>query len=131
MSVHEPLPESLEQLATKVVHMAYSVHTEMGPGLIENIYEACMCHELSLAGIPFQRQLILPVTYKGIRIDAGLRLDVLVAGELILELKSVEKMIPLFDAQVLTYLKLTQKRLGLLINFNVPKIKDGIKRIIR
>jgi GxxExxY protein len=98
--------------------------------LLESVYEVCLCHELANRAIPFQRQLVLPVVYDGVRLDAGLRLDLLVAESVIVELKSVEKHHPVFEAQVLTYLKLTGLRLGLLINFNVPLIKDGIKRLV-
>jgi GxxExxY protein len=94
------------------------------------VYEACLCHELNKRGLPFERQTALPVVYDGIRLDAGLRLDVLVDECVIVELKAVEEMIPLYEAQLLTYLKLTGHRLGLLINFNVPVIRDGIKRMV-
>ena len=94
------------------------------------MYEACLCHELAKRGVAFQRQLALPVVYDGVRLDAGLRLDLLAANCLIVELKAVEKHNPLFEAQLLTYLKLTGFRLGLLINFNVPLLKDGIRRVI-
>ena len=109
---------------------AFKVHRALGPGLIEAVYEVCLCRELAMLEMPFQRQLELPVVYEGIRLDAGLRLDLLVDDSVIVELKAVEKMIPLHEAQVLTYLKLTGKRLGLLINFNVPVLKDGFKRIV-
>jgi len=100
------------------------------PGLTEPVYEACLCYELSKRRVAFQKQLSFPVVYEQVRLDAGLRLDVLVDDRVVVELKSVEKLIPLFEAQLLTYLKLTGKRLGLLINFNVPLLKEGIKRIV-
>ena len=126
----EPIPAETEQAAAKVMDAAFSVHRWLGPGLLEAVYEVCLCHELAKLQIPFQRQLELPVVYDGIRLDAGLRLDLLVADSVIVELKAVDKMNPLYEAQLLTYLKLTGKRLGLLINFNVALLKDGLKRIV-
>jgi GxxExxY protein len=126
----EPLSDSTERLAKEIVDAAFKIHTTLGPGLLESVYEACMCYELSKRSITFQRQLTLPVVYESIRIDAGLRLDLLVNDSIVVELKAVQEHHPVFDAQVLTYLKLTGHRLGLLINFNVPLIKEGIKRII-
>ncbi|MEZ0294904.1 MAG: GxxExxY protein [Candidatus Methylacidiphilales bacterium] len=126
----KPLPESLEETVRIVVDCAYKVHTTLGPGLLENVYELCLCHELQRVGIPFSRQHALPVTYKGLIVEAGLRIDILVDNELVLELKAVEHLLPIHHAQVRTYLKLMKKRLGLLINFNVTLIKDGINRVI-
>jgi GxxExxY protein len=103
---------------------------ELGPGLLESVYEACVGRELMLRKIPFRSQVMLPVNYKGLRLEAGLRLDLLVAESVIVELKAVRRMEPVFDAQPLTYLKLTSLRVGLLINFNVPLIKDGIFRVV-
>lgn len=131
MTNFDPIPAETERVATGVVNAVFQVHSTLGPGLLESVYEACLCHELKQRGIPFQTQVALPVVYDGARLDAGLRLDLLVANQVIVELKAVEKMAPLFDAQLLTYLKLTGLRLGLLINFNVPLIKDGIRRIVR
>ena len=126
----EPLPEVTERVAKEIVDSAFCIHKALGPGLLESVYEACMCFELSKRGITFQRQLSLPVIYESIRIDAGLRLDLLVADSVIVELKAVQDHHPVFEAQLHTYLKLTNRRLGLLINFNVPLIKEGIKRIV-
>lgn len=126
----EPIPERTEWVAKQVVDAAYQVHKALGPGLLESVYEVCLCHELTKRGIPFRRQLDLPICYDGVRLEAGLRLDLVVEECLIVELKAVEKHNPLYDAQLLTYLKLTGHRLGLLINFNVALIKDGIKRIV-
>lgn len=126
----QPIPESTEWIATQLVDAAYKVHKALGPGLLESVYEACLCHELTKRGIPFRRQLELPVVYDGIRLDAGLRLDLVVDDCVVVELKAVEKHNTLFEAQLLTYLKLTGHRLGLLINFNVELIKDGIKRMV-
>jgi len=131
MKTFDPIPAETERIATGVVNAVFQVHSTLGPGLLESIYEACLCHELKQHGIPFQTQVALPVTYDGVRLDAGLRLDLLVSDQVIVELKAVERMLPLYDAQLLTYLKLTGLRLGLLINFNVPLIQDGIRRIIR
>jgi len=124
------LSEKEEQIATKVVDAAFTVHKKLGPGLLESIYEVCFCHELSKRNLKFEKQSVLPVNYDGIIFEEGLRLDVLVEGLIICEIKSVIEHNPLFEAQLLTYLKLSNKRLGFLINFNVPLIKKGIKRII-
>ena len=127
---HEPLSEREEQIAAGIVESAYTVHRALGPGLLETIYEICFCHELAKRGLPFQRQVDLPIVYDGITFDEALRLDVLVDGLVICELKSVENLHPVFQAQLLSHMKLTKKRLGFLINFNVPLIKHGIKRVV-
>ncbi len=120
----------MEQTATEIVDSAFRVHRTLGPGLIESVYEECMCHELNKRCIPFKRQLTLPIVYDGHRLESGLRLDLLVDQAIVVELKAVEQMLPVFEAQLLSYLKLSGLRLGFLINFNVPRIKHGIKRII-
>jgi GxxExxY protein len=125
-----PLPAELDRVAKQVVDSAFKVHTALGPGLLESVYEICLAHELRSRGLQVEKQVVLPVIYDGIRIDGGLRLDLVVQQQLIVEIKAVEQMLPVFDAQVLTYLRLTGKRIGLLVNFNVPRIKDGIKRMI-
>ena len=125
-----PLSPNMERIAAAVVDGAFKVHTALGPGLLESVYETCLAHELSKRGLRFQTQVSFPIVYDGIPLDAGLRIDLLVEDKLVVELKAVEAMLPLYEAQLLTYLKLTNRRLGLLINFNVPKIKDGLKRII-
>jgi GxxExxY protein len=125
-----PIPASTEDAAARLLDAAFEVHRKLGPGLLESVYEVCVCHELTKLGIPFQRQLCLPVKYDQIQIDAGLRLDIVVASLVIGELKAVETLLPVHEAQLLTYLKLTDMRLGLLINFNVPLLKQGIKRIV-
>lgn len=122
--------EKEESIAKNIVDAAYTVHKELGPGLLEKIYEVCFCHELSKKGLKYQRQVDMPIVYDGITFDEGLRLDVFVEGLIICELKAVEEMNPVWEAQVLSHLKLTGKHLGFLINFNVPLIKNGIKRII-
>jgi GxxExxY protein len=126
----EPIPAETEFVAKQVMESAFRVHRALGPGLLEAVYEACLCHELFRLEISFKRQVQLPVTYEGLRIDAGLRLDLLVADVVIVELKAAEKMHPLYEAQLLTYLRLSGKRLGLLINFNSQLLKDGFKRIV-
>ena len=119
-----------ELVAQKIVDAAYIVHKTLGPGLLEKVYEVCFCHELSKRQITYKRQVDIPIVYDGIVFQDGLRIDVLVEGLIICELKAVVEINPVWEAQVLSHLKLTGKRLGFLINFNVPIIKDGIKRII-
>lgn len=127
---YAPLTDKEEAVAKTIVNAAYRVHKELGPGLIEKVYEACFCHELSKQGACYQRQVSIPITYDGIALDEGLRLDVLVQDSVICELKAVEEMNAIWKAQLISYLKLTKKRLGFLINFNVPIIKNGMNRII-
>jgi GxxExxY protein len=127
---YESVPADIEAVAKEVVDAAYNVHKVLGPGLLESVYEACLQHELRKRGLKVEAQVPVPVVYDGLRLDAGLRLDLLVEGKLIVEIKSVERMNPVYDAQLLTYLKLTGLRLGLLINFNVSVIKQGIRRIV-
>jgi GxxExxY protein len=124
------MPEDLEELAKKIVDSAYVVHKNLGPGLLERIYEVCFCHELSKRGLTFRRQVDLPIIYDNIKFDEGLRLDILVEDQIICELKAVDQMISVYDAQIISHLKLINKKLGFLINFNVPIIKQGIKRFI-
>jgi GxxExxY protein len=119
-----------DALTEAVIGAAIEVHRIMGPGLLESVYEHCLSHELKLQGIEHERQQLLPIVYKGLALDADLRLDIVLPGRLILELKSVEALLPIHEAQLLTYLKLSGIRLGLLINFNVRLLKDGIKRLI-
>lgn len=128
--VFEAISERTERLATAVLDSAFEVHRTLGPGLLESVYEVCLCHELAKRRIQFQSQVSLPVLYDSIRLDAGLRLDLLVEDLLVVELKAVEKLIPLHEAQLLTYLKLSGKRLGLLLNFNTALLKDGVKRVV-
>ena len=117
-------------LSNRVISCAIEVHRELSPGLLESTYEQCLAHELKLSGIVFQLQHPQSVQYKGIRLDCGYRLDLLVEGELIIELKSVEKLRGIHEAQLLTYMKLSGVKTGLLMNFNVTKLKDGIKRFV-
>jgi GxxExxY protein len=125
----EPIDSELDQIAREIVDCAFAVHKEIGPGLLESVYEACFCEELRSRGIRFQNQVAFPIQYKSLRLESGLRLDLLVKDLVIVELKSVRQVDPLFKAQLLSYLRLTGLRLGFLINFNVPVIKDGISRI--
>ncbi|MCB2156399.1 GxxExxY protein [bacterium] len=117
-----------DPLSRRVIGCAIEVHRELGPGLLENTYENCLMREFELAGISAKHQLALPVRYKGVDIDCAYRIDILVEDELVLELKSVEALLPIHEAQLLTYLKLAKMRTGLLINFNSEVLKDGIKR---
>jgi GxxExxY protein len=127
---YAPISDEEERIARDIVASAYVVHSALGLGLLENVYEVCFCHELTKQGLSFRRQVVVPIVYDGITFDEGLRLDVLVEELVICELKAVEIMHPVFLAQLLTQLKLAGKRLGFLINFNVPLIKQGIKRVI-
>jgi len=111
-----------------IIGAALEVHRPLGPGLLESAYEECLCHELCRRGMGFRRQVDLPVDYKGVKLDCGYKIDLLVGDEVILELKAAEKLLPIHQAQLLTYLKLARKRLGLLINFNVPLLTQGIIR---
>ena len=126
----EPIPADVDEVAKTVVDAAMAVHMELGPGLLESVYEVCLRHELSERGVSFESQVALPVVYKGLKLDAGLRLDLVVDGKVIVELKAVESAQPVHAAQVLTYLRLTGLRLGLLINFNSARLRDGIKRMV-
>jgi len=130
MKTIKPIPAQTDAVARQIVDAAYTVHKALGPGLLENVYEVCLAYELRKRNLDVAEQVILPVVYDGIRLDAGLRLDLLVNKCVIVELKAVEHLSPVHKAQVLTYLKLTGHRLALLINFNVPIIKDGIERIV-
>jgi GxxExxY protein len=112
-----------------LIGAAIEVHRQLGPGLLESAYQACLCHELTLREIPFEPQVPLTIAYKGIQVDCAFRMDIVVAGLVVVELKSVDRFEPIFSAQLLTYLKLSKLWLGLLINFNVEVLRNGIKRI--
>ena len=127
---YAPLSNREEKIGEAIVNAAYLVHKTLGPGLLEHVYEVCFCHELTKRGLSNRRQVSIPIIYNGITFEDALRLDVLVEDTVICELKAVEDMKAVFSAQLLTQLKLTGKRLGFLINFNVPVIKDGISRLI-
>ncbi len=118
------------ELSNKIVGAAIEVHRTLGPGLLESTYEECLCHELSLNQIPFERQAQMPVVYKGVRLDCGYRIDIIVDKKVVLELKSVAEIQPIHRAQLLTYLKLSGLKLGMLLNFNVLLLKDGINRFV-
>jgi GxxExxY protein len=127
----EKIPEELDQIGKKIVHAAYMVHKQLGPGLLERVYEACFCHELIKIGLKIKRQMDIPIVYDGLEFEEGLRLDVLVEDSVICEIKAVDLINPVWEAQVLSHLKLTNKRLGYLINFNVVNIGQGIKRFAK
>jgi GxxExxY protein len=120
----------INEVSGRIIHAAMRVHSALGPGLLEGAYEACLRHELTNRGVEVKSQVVLPVEYDGTMIDAGYRLDLLVEDLVIVELKAVEKLALIHEAQLLTYLKLSKKRVGLLLNFNVVQMKDGIKRMV-
>lgn len=119
----------LEDGTNQIIAAAIEVHRVLGPGLLESAYEECLCHEFELRGISFERQKPLPVHYKGKNLECGYRLDIVVKSRIILELKCVERLLPIHEAQLLTYLRLSGIKTGLLINFTIPLLKDGIKRL--
>src|SRR4051794_17852626 len=127
----EKLPPELERVATQIVDAAFKFHTEFGAGLLESIYEKCLFKELTKRGLRVRRQVPVPISYDGEVLDEPLRLDLLVEESVIIDVKSVEKMHPVFRAQMISYLKLSDRRLGFIINFNVPVIRQGITRVIR
>ncbi len=128
--IFAPVPPNVERVGKVVLDAAFKVHTALGPGLLESVYETCTAFETRESGLQVATQVALPVVYKDIQMDAGLRLDMLVENCVIVEFKSVENMNPIYEAQLLTYLKLTGIRLGFLINFNVVHLKNGIKRMV-
>ncbi len=130
MEGFEPVTERLDSIGKQVVDSAYRVHSQMGPGLLESVYEECLIYDLRGKGLYVKSQLEVPICYLETPLKSKLRLDIVVDDSVIVELKAVEKMIPLYQAQLLTYLRLSKKRLGFLINFNVPLIKNGIQRIV-
>lgn len=125
-----PIPQQTEEIASEVLNASFRVHKNLGPGLLESVYEKCLGFELSKAGLAYESQLALPIQYDGNLIEGGLRIDLLVGGLVLVELKAVEKLLPIHEAQTLTYLKLANLRLGLLLNFNTERLKEGIKRIV-
>lgn len=128
---HEPISDKLERIGKEIVDSAYRVHKELGPGLLESVYEECMIYDLRRKGLQVDEQVYVPIEFDGQILKRNkLRIDLLVEGEVIVENKAVVDMNPLFESQILTYLKLSKKRLGFLINFNVPLIKNGIKRFV-
>jgi GxxExxY protein len=125
---HREDQDNKDPRTSPIIGAAIEVHRILGPGLLESAYEECLCHELHLRGIDFRRQVDLPVEYKGLKLDCGYRLDLIVHEEVVVELKCVERVLPVHEAQLLTYMQLTGKRVGLLINFNVPLLTKGITR---
>lgn len=121
---------STDQITEKIIGSAIAVHKALGPGLLESAYEECLCFELAEAGLEFKRQVALPVVYKGVKLDCGYRMDVVVEESVIIEIKAVERIVPVHEAQLLSYLKLTGIKVGLLLNFHVPVLRSGIKRIV-
>jgi len=117
-------------LTGEVIGAAIEVHKQLSPGLLESAYEECLCRELELRGKLYERQKPLPLVYKGLKLDCGYRIDLLVEGGLVIEIKSVDALAPIHEAQLLTYMKLGKAKVGLLINFNIPVLKDGIKRFV-
>jgi len=120
----------LNQMSGEIIDAAMAVHSALGPGLLESVYETCLCYELNRRGVRTQTQVQLPVCYDSLELDAGYRLDLLVENCIIVELKAIEKILPIHQAQLLTYLELSDKSLGLLINFNAVHLRDGIKRMV-
>ena len=121
---------ALDPLTDKIIGAAIEVHRHLGPGLLESAYEECLCFELNRGGLRFERQVHLPMNYKGIQLDCAYRMDILVENAVIIEIKAIDEILPIHQAQLLTYLKSSGKRVGLLINFNVPVLKSGIKRMV-
>jgi GxxExxY protein len=124
------MEEKIEQIAKNIVHCAYKVHKELGPGLLEKVYEICLVHELEKCGYNVKRQVEIPIVYDGMTFKEGLRLDIVVEDEIIIEVKAVELVNAVWEAQIISQLKITNKKLGFLINFTVPLIKNGIRRFI-
>jgi GxxExxY protein len=129
-SMRQPIPERAETAARHSVDAALQVHKALGPGLLESAYEHCLAYELLRRGVPTQRQVALPIVYNGEKLDAGYRLDLVVDGGVAIEIKSVDALAPIHEAQVLTYLKLSGLRIGLLMNFNVVLFKHGLRRFV-
>jgi GxxExxY protein len=127
---HLPIPEKVEAAARSTIGAAIEVHRQLGPGLLESVYRVCLAHELKKRDLRVEQEVSLPIRYDGLVLDAGLRLDLIIEEMLIVELKAVERILPIHEAQLLTYLRLTGYRLGLLLNFNVPVLKEGIRRIV-
>jgi GxxExxY protein len=120
--------QSLNELTDSIIGAAMEVHRTLGPGLLESTYEMCLCRELNIRGIRFERQVPIPVEYKGVKLDCGYRADIIVDGTILVEIKAIDLLLPIHDAQVLTYLKLGGWKIGLLINFNVELLKHGLRR---
>lgn len=128
--MNQPVPPEIDNIGKLIVDAAYNVHKNLGPGLLEKVYEVCFCHELSKRGLKYRRQIDIPIVYDSISFEEGLRLDVLVEDCVICELKALENVNPVWEAQILSHLKITGLRLGYLINFNVSIMKQGIRRFV-
>jgi GxxExxY protein len=124
----DPVYES--ELTDQIIKAAIAAHRELGPGLLESVYEGCLCSELACLAVPFARQVPVPISYKGVQIDCAFRADIIVADRVLIEVKSVERLAPIHDAQVLTYLKLSKLPVGLLMNFGNVLLKDGLRRFV-
>ena len=122
--------QRLDAITDKIIGAAISVHRVLGPGLLESAYEECLCFELSQIGLAFERQVPLAIRYKDVMLECGYRMDIVVENSVIIEIKAVERLIPVHEAQLLSYLKLAKLRVGLLMNFHVPALKSGLKRIV-
>ena len=122
--------DKLNEISGKIIDCSIRVHTELGPGMLEGAYQTCLMHELIEAGFDVQSQLKLPIVYRGIELDAGYRIDLLVQGSVIIELKAIDRLLPVHEAQLLSYLRMSDLRLGLLINFNVKRLVDGVRRVV-
>jgi GxxExxY protein len=123
------LSANAEQALTRdIISAAMEVHRALGPGLLESVYQVCLCHELSIRNLPFRQQVEIPVAYKGVKLDCGYRIDLIVSEKVVVELKAVQEILPVHEAQLLTYLQLSHLRVGLLLNFNAAVLKDGIRR---
>jgi GxxExxY protein len=128
--MQSPIPDNVERLASVVVDAGLKVHKALGPGLLESVYEQCLAHELILRGVPPRRQVTLPIIYEGHEIEAALRIDLMVGDAIVVEVKSIDSILPIHRSQLLTYLKLSGCRLGFLMNFNVSLFKSGVERLI-
>jgi GxxExxY protein len=122
--------DELNEISGKIIEFAINVHKELGPGMLERAYEVCLIHELARVGLSVESQVELPIHYQGLRLDAGYRIDLLVENAVIVELKALERILPVHEAQLLSYLRMSDLRLGLLINFNVRLLRDGVRRVV-
>jgi GxxExxY protein len=122
--------DRLDEISHRIIGAAIEVHRHLGPGLLESAYQSCLAFELNQLGLKFEEQKSLPVVYKNVKLDCGYRLDLVVENEIIVEIKALEKLLPIHEAQLLSYLRLSNKRVGLLMNFHVPVLKNGMKRIV-
>lgn len=129
-AMYPPVPDDVERVGKVVLDAAYKVHSALGPGLLESVYETCLAYEVHESGVAVQTQVALPIVYEKLKIESGLRLDLLAGSCVIVEIKAVDVMHPIYQSQLLTYLKLSQLRLGFLINFNVARLKNGITRMV-